>query len=551
MSGPQISQTYEQTTANTKLQQSPDPIHWDPSYSFRSKPYRHLHHQNGKIGTFTVRLVEAKDLRRHHWSVLGMGVVKHLGLSNAHGDVSSFASMKVGYRFREDAISDGSGTGSGADRHHEYTTSNCTHPYGNQGRYSHDAASQNWQQGNIAQSAAVASSSVPSSNNDITKSSRCQDKSYIIYTDHSTFNSTTIDSNSNPKWPTVQTQTNTSTFHIPLKKGNMPQDGMEIILSIQMIEKRSAVDSLVPIGKGGGNGLLGSGEINLTRLVMRGLIFSSSRNSSGHSNTASSYDGKEDDVVDVLDEWIYLSYDSNDNEKSKSAESTKNENDNYHGKVRLLISYEPHGLTPQQGDIVAFEAFARRPLELSRCPTIVQPLYPLQVKEIKGEFLLVKYEMLSNAASYHNQISAQLKTHEDYLIRKRDSSLSSSTQQKSNNKVNVSKRFGALRIHRNTIFVIERTNLVDVAVDISLKPTDILLSTSVGQSVSHAAQPYVEAAGDILAPALLSSRLLLEAGKLGGGALAVGVKSAVVSVMANSDPEKRRKAKRHSFDNEE
>jgi hypothetical protein len=42
----------------------------------------------------------------------------------------------------------------------------------------------------------------------------------------------------------------------------------------------------------------------------------------------------------------------------------------------------------------------------------------------------------------------------------------------------------------------------------------------------------------------------LEASKVGGGALAVGLKSAVVNVVENADPEKRRKAKRSSiYDN--
>ena len=94
------SQTYEQKTANTTLEQSPDPIHWNPNYAFRSQPYRHLQHQNNTIGIFHVRLVEARDLKRSHWSLLGMGMVKHLGLSNAHGEVSSFCSLRLGYRFR-------------------------------------------------------------------------------------------------------------------------------------------------------------------------------------------------------------------------------------------------------------------------------------------------------------------------------------------------------------------------------------------------------------------------------------------------------------------
>ena len=108
----QESQTYEQTAANTTLKQTPDPIHWNQEYSFRKQPYRHLNHQNGIIGSFTVRLVEARGLKRSHWSVLGMGVVKHLGLSNAHGEVSSFASMKLGFRFRSKDVSNAASSSS-------------------------------------------------------------------------------------------------------------------------------------------------------------------------------------------------------------------------------------------------------------------------------------------------------------------------------------------------------------------------------------------------------------------------------------------------------
>ena len=66
--------------------------------------------------------------------------------------------------------------------------------------------------------------------------------------------------------------------------------------------------------------------------------------------------------------------------------------------------------------------------------------------------------------------------------------------------------------------------------------------------MSEAAQPYIDTVGDILAPAILSSKLLLEAGKIGGGAVAVGLKSAMVSVIENSNPEKRRNVKRSSID---
>ena len=59
--------------------------------------YRHIHHQRGTIGTFHVRLLEANNLSRKHWSVLSLGHLKHLGLSNSHGEVSSFGTLRLGF----------------------------------------------------------------------------------------------------------------------------------------------------------------------------------------------------------------------------------------------------------------------------------------------------------------------------------------------------------------------------------------------------------------------------------------------------------------------
>ena len=61
------------------------------------RTYRHLHHQRGTIGHFRVRLVEGRDLRRRHWSALGLGPVRMLGLSRACGEVSSFGTLRLGF----------------------------------------------------------------------------------------------------------------------------------------------------------------------------------------------------------------------------------------------------------------------------------------------------------------------------------------------------------------------------------------------------------------------------------------------------------------------
>ena len=558
------NQTFEQKTANTTLQNSPDPIHWEEKYSFRSHPYRHLNHQNGRIGNFTVRLVEAKDLKRSHWSVLGMGVVKHLGLSNAHGEVSSFATMKLGFRFRSDDNDDGDNDGMiGMAGPHSMmggvglaTASMSMSASYNNIDPNLDVHKNVWQNGNIATASAALSSNNNNTNIQTNNNhhNHQNHQNRTIYNTKKSYQSSTIQFDSNPKWPSVQTETNISLFDIPLMKGALPQDGMEIILSVQMREEKTAADSFVPIGKGGGDGLLGEGEINLTGLVLRGL---ESNGSSGNGRRSSiNHSSNNSTFVDVYDGWITLKNPYNENKKDKRTTNNNNNNsdnkssnnkeddnstnDDYYGQVRLLISYEPNGMKPQRGDIIAFESFARQPYALSKCPTIIPPLHPLQIKDIRGEYILATYDMISSiqrlqSSQYQND---RIYTSSMDVVRDDDPY---------HNHKRTKTKQGSMRIHRNAIFVIERTNILDAAVDLSLKPTDMILSTQMGQNISDATQPYVEAAGDLLAPVLLSSRLLFEAGKVGGGALAIGVKSAIVNVVENSDPEKRRKAKRASF----
>jgi len=87
--------TYEASQALQSTWGQPDKIHWEQEYAFRDSPYRFLHHQNGVIGTFRVQLLEAKSLERSYWSALALGPVKHLGLSKAHGEISSFCSLEL------------------------------------------------------------------------------------------------------------------------------------------------------------------------------------------------------------------------------------------------------------------------------------------------------------------------------------------------------------------------------------------------------------------------------------------------------------------------
>eukprot|EP00578_Thalassiosira_sp_NH16_P032442 CAMPEP_0181081026 /NCGR_PEP_ID=MMETSP1071-20121207/2886_1 /TAXON_ID=35127 /ORGANISM="Thalassiosira sp., Strain NH16" /LENGTH=109 /DNA_ID=CAMNT_0023162553 /DNA_START=49 /DNA_END=375 /DNA_ORIENTATION=- len=78
---------------------NPDPIRASPSYPGCGphRSHRHLHHQRGTVGTFRVRLLEGRGLTRKHWSALGLGPVRHLGLSKACGEVSSFGTLRLAF----------------------------------------------------------------------------------------------------------------------------------------------------------------------------------------------------------------------------------------------------------------------------------------------------------------------------------------------------------------------------------------------------------------------------------------------------------------------
>lgn len=87
--------TFEATRARERNSNQADPIHWEREHAYRNQAYRHLHHQGGWIGTFQIRLLEAANLKRTYWSPLGLGPVQFLGLSKAHGAISSFVSFSL------------------------------------------------------------------------------------------------------------------------------------------------------------------------------------------------------------------------------------------------------------------------------------------------------------------------------------------------------------------------------------------------------------------------------------------------------------------------
>jgi hypothetical protein len=146
------------------------------------------------------------------------------------------------------------------------------------------------------------------------------------------------------------------------------------------------------------------------------------------------------------------------------------------GRVRILVTYHPHGHNPQQHDIVALEAFARQHLQTSTCNSVLPPLLPMHVLEVSEPWLLVEYTLpfdLNRSSDRH---------------RKDDKA--------------------CMRIHRNAVFVIERKNLLDATLNIALQPADFLLSTPLGHGVQDVLGPVFVAGKHLMMPALLSSKLV-------------------------------------------
>ena len=83
-----------------------------------------------------------------------------------------------------------------------------------------------------------------------------------------------------------------------------------------------------------------------------------------------------------------------------------------------------------------------------------------------------------------------------------------------------------MRIHRNSVFVIERKNIVDATVGLALLPADAIMSTPLGQTGAQILGPALNAGKEILMPALLSFKLVFIALKTTTMAGLTGVQAA-------------------------
>ena len=395
--------------------------------------------------------------------------------------------------------------------------------------------------------------------------------------------SSTVQQNSNPIWPTSQRDGNRSLFTIRLPKrrssshdadsdgnlnSNTNTDGQRIKLRITVREEMTGIEHVLPDpfglgltrgGEGGSSGgIVGYGEVDVTELALgetSGLGGSSemSTNADGSSSTGESGDQDGNGsrgAGGVIDAWATLalpldgaatsaaaaaassSSHAGDDEKGSAAATAATAKCT--GRVRVLVSYEPHGMPPRRGDVAALESFARRNPSKSSCRLIIPPLAPLRVLEVVGSYCLVEYDFPS--ANVETLTSRGRK--KQYAQGQHGNGSSGYDKKSSGGSGKGGRKVGTARIHRNSIFVIERTNAVDSAVNLALTPVDAVLSTSLGRATSQIAAPIIGAAGELVAPAMLTGRIMLASVNTVG---AVGLSSAgaVVSTVAKSlDPNK-------------
>lgn len=456
------SGTYEATMARQKTGRQPDPIHWERDSAFREQPYRQLHHQKGLVGTFNIRLLEAADLERSYWSALALGPVKHLGLSTAHGATSSYCSFTLNAEpHNKDA---------------EISTDSLLFANGEM-----DAKMPAKPKGDQQQQR-------PASHPVVVSPARPQDN--------------------NPVWSDFH-------FELPLRKGSLWEDGMRIFLKIRVDEDAHVAEKIIPGLPKGDDRLLGRGKVDLTSLCLGETLLGQPQ-------------------VDVLDAWIPIYFTAKDQEEqqqrqmsvaavaaaaasSKSSNVSKAQNEprtperKQVGRVRVLISYKPNGMEPQQNDIVALESFARRPVRRSTITPILPPLMPMIVKEKRERYLLIEYRLPVASSS---STSRRPNNHSEGQLR-------------NDNKA-------CMRVHRNCVFVVERKNLVDTTVGLAMLPADALMSTPIGQTGAQILGPVLNAGRELLMPATLSFKLAFMALKTTTMAGWTGIQAAGEAIWRDS-----------------
>lgn len=176
-----------------------------------------------------MRLLEAADLKRSYWSALALGPLRNLGLSKAHGGVSSFVSFVL------DTTPD--------DRSKEIDKEN---------KYNNTIQS-------VADDRKPPGRKAGGNNR-----SRGGGARYITNPLHlmPSFVSPVVQQDSNPVW-------NNTAFDLPLQKGAL-DDGQSVRIFLRVDEEATAIENFVPgIPSSGADArLLGVGRIDVTSLCL-------------------------------------------------------------------------------------------------------------------------------------------------------------------------------------------------------------------------------------------------------------------------------------------
>lgn len=148
------------------------------------------------------------------------------------------------------------------------------------------------------------------------------------------------------------------------------------------------------------------------------------------------------------------------------------------GSLHVVVEYEPVGMEPEVDDIVFFEAFARSGRSL-----VFPPNEPMVVRAVSGAYLLVGYQ--TPAAREAGMRADEASMHENRL-----------------------------KVHRNTVFVIERQTLIDSAWHSILDVTDVIGAIPPVQWTKKQLQPYTKYAIVFARPALSSLSITFAAARL-------------------------------------
>ncbi|CAM9679751.1 unnamed protein product [Phaeothamnion confervicola] len=146
------------------------------------------------------------------------------------------------------------------------------------------------------------------------------------------------------------------------------------------------------------------------------------------------------------------------------------------GRVHLIVEYEPKGIEPRRHDVVFLESFARWNKSL-----VLPPREPMIIRQA------------AVAAASRCRCGQPLDTRGPWVLAAFDTR---------------SGREGRVRLHRNTVFVVERLNWLDVSVSLLSRPLDFAARTHLGAWLLRRARPVL-ASVSVLAAPLQASAIIL------------------------------------------